>query len=283
MGILYLENDLTPYVFTPPRIAVLKLLASQAAISLENARLYSEIQQAQRELAHVTRVTTMGQLAASIAHEVSQPVVGVLVNGNTALRWLARIPETSESHVEAREAVQRIVRDGGRARDVIARLRSLFKKTDAERIALDLNNAIEEVIVLTRTELEKRRVALRLDLASELPSILGDRVALQQVMMNLILNATDAMSGIDDRPRELRIETKLVAPTEVLTTVVDSGIGLDAQALDKLFVAFHTTKSHGLGMGLSISRSIVESHQGRLWASANSGPGATFQFTLLTA
>ncbi len=282
LGVLYLENNLSPHVFTPPRIAVLQLLASQAAISLENARLYGNIQKAQAELAHVTRVTTMGELTASIAHEVSQPVAGVVINGNACLRWLARLDEDPQSLVEARAAVERIVRDGTRARNVIDRIRTLFKKQAIVKEPLDLNAALDEVLLLVRGEIERRGAALRRQLAPELPLVVGDRVQLQQVMTNLILNACDAMSAVEDRPRDLLVGTRHVGP-EVVLFVTDSGIGLDPHAEGQLFAAFHTTKPDGLGMGLSISRSIMENHQGRLWAAANPGHGATFQLALAAA
>ncbi|MEO8353472.1 MAG: ATP-binding protein, partial [Chthoniobacteraceae bacterium] len=289
VGALYLENDQAPHVFTVGRVAVLELLASQAAISLENARLYSDLEKenlerkrVEDELARVTRVTTMGELAASIAHEVNQPIAGVVLNGNACLRWLSGLKENSAMLTEAREAVQRIVRDGTRAGEVIARIRALFKKTETAKGPLEINEVIREVIVLTRSEMDKKRVALRLELAADLPSALGDRVQLQQVMINLILNGIEAMNTVEDRTRELIIGTQLQEPGEVLVTVRDSGTGLDPAGIEQIFAAFHTTKPGGLGMGLSISRSIVENHSGRLWVTANDGPGATFHFTLLS-
>jgi len=236
----------------------------------------------QGELAHVTRVTTMGELAASIAHEVNQPIAGVVLNGNACLRWLARVKESSVSLTEAREALQRIIRDGSRAGEVIARIRTLFKKNDTAKGPLDLNEAIREVIVLARSEMDKKRITRKLQLADDLPRVVGDRVQLQQVMLNLILNAIEAMSIVEDRSRELVVGTRIYKETEVLVTIRDSGPGLNPDSIERVFTAFHTTKPGGLGMGLSISRSIVESHAGRLWAVANDGPGATFQFTLST-
>ncbi len=427
-GVLYLENRLTPHVFTPARLTVLRLLASQAAISLENARLYADLQRenlerkhaeaeshrqkthldelfelapeaivlsdvharvvrvnreftklfgytpeeakgedlaelivpeevrddfekkqalitvgrgidaetvrrrkdgeklivsvvaapvslpggqtgaytiyrditgrkradeelrrrevdlrkAQAELAHVARVTTMGELAASIAHEVNQPITGVVINANACLRWLAGVKETSPNLREARETIQRILRDGKRAGEIIGRIRALFKKAETTRALLDLNESIQEVVVLARGEMDKRGVALRFELEPNLPAVVGDRVQLQQVMLNLILNAIEAMAGIEGRARELVLGTKQVAAKEaVQVTVRDSGPGIDPASLERVFAAFHTTKPGGLGMGLPISRSIVENHGGRLWAAARGdGPGATFQFTL---
>jgi PAS domain S-box-containing protein len=428
IGMLYLENELTPHIFTSARFAVLNLLASQAAISLENARLYADLQQenadrkraeeemqrqkahldelfelapesiilvdanneitrvnreftrvfgyspeealgrklhelvvpadqrpgfdenlsriaasqrvdsemvrrrkngerldvsivaapvplfggqigtfviyrditgrkeaeeelrrseadllkTQAELAHVTRVTTMGELATSIAHEVNQPIAGVVTNGSACLRWLARVKEDSADLAEARQAIQRIIRDGTRAGEVIARIRTLLKKTETVKEPLDLNEAIREVIVLTRSEMNGKRVALRLNLAPDLPPVLGDRVQLQQVMLNLILNGIEAMNTVEGPSRELVIETATLGDREALTTVRDSGVGLNPRTSEQIFEAFHTTKPGGLGMGLSISRSIVESHGGRLWATANDARGASFQFTLST-
>jgi C4-dicarboxylate-specific signal transduction histidine kinase len=246
----------------------------------ELRRSESDLRKAQAELAHITRVTTMGELAASIAHEVNQPISGVVLNGNACLRWLSRIEGDSVNLAEAREALQRIIRDGARAGEVIARIRALFKKTDAAREPLELNQVIGEVIVLARGEMDKRRVVLLLELATDLPPVLGDRVQLQQVMLNLILNGIEAMSTVEGRARELLIKTQVQTETEVLVTVCDCGIGLDLLDIEQMFMAFHTTKPGGLGMGLSISRSIVHAHDGRLWATPNDGPGATLHFTL---
>jgi PAS domain S-box-containing protein len=409
IGVLYLENNLTPHVFTPTRIAVLKLLASQAAISLENTRLYRDLEQreakirrlvdanimgiviwkldgqiieanqaflhlvnysredliagrlnwrnltppewrdvtewgavqlkvtgvlqpyekeyfrndgsrvpvlvgsavfeegrdegvsfvldlseqkraeealqqsqahlaeAQAELAHVTRVTALGELAASIAHEVNQPLAGMLTNANASLRWLTGDPPNLS---ETGEAIRRIIRDGRRAGDVISRMRSLFKKAGTAKDRLDLNEAIEEAVILTQSEVRRNNLALRTELAADLPPVMGDRVQLQQVVVNLILNAIEAMTTVEDRARDLLVTTERGEGDEIRVAVRDSGIGLDPLNVERIFDAFHTTKPGGLGMGLSISRSIVESHGGRLWAESNDGPGATFQFTL---
>ena len=409
IGLLYLENSLTPHVFTPARLTVLKLLASQAAISLENTRLYRDLEkreakirrlvdanimgvfiwnfegriieaneaflrmlncsredlvsgrlswreltppewrdltergvvqlkatgilqpyekeyfrndrsrvpvlvgsavfeegqdegvsfvldlseqkraadalrlsqanlaEAQAELAHVTRVTALGELAASIAHEISQPVAAVVTNADASLRWLSGVSPNLD---EAREAIRRITRDGKRAGNVISRLRSLFKKTGAAKDRLDLDEVIEEVVILTESEARRNKVVLRKELAADLPPVLGDRVQLQQVLVNLILNAIEAMASVEDRERVLLLRTQPDEARQVRVTVQDSGIGFDPQNAERIFNAFHTTKAAGLGMGLSISRSIVESHGGRLWAMLNDGPGATFQFTI---
>ncbi|MFY9987225.1 MAG: ATP-binding protein [Chthoniobacterales bacterium] len=409
IGVLYLENNLTPHVFTPTRIAVLKLLASQAAISLENTRLYHDLEkreakirrlvdanimgifiwnlegqiieanqaflhmvnfnredlvagrlswrsltptewrdvteravaqikvtgivqpyekeyfrndgsrvpvlvgsavfeegqdegvafvldlseqkraeealrrsqahlaEAQTELAHVTRVTALGELAASIAHEVNQPLAGMLTNANASLRWLTGDPPNLS---EVGEAIRRIIRDGTRAGDVISRMRSLFKKVGTAKDRLDLNEAIEEVVTLTQGEARRNNLVLRTELAADLPPVMGDRVQLQQVVVNLILNAIEAMATVENHARNLLITTQRGEGDEIRVAVRDSGIGLDPLHVERIFDAFQTTKPGGLGMGLSISRSIVENHGGRLWAESNDGPGATFQFTL---
>jgi PAS domain S-box-containing protein len=410
IGLLYLENNLTPHVFTPARLTVLKLIASQAAISLENTRLYRDLEkreakirrlvdanilgvfiwnfegqiveaneaflhmincsraelvqgrlswreltppewrdpteravvqlkatgilqpyekeyfrsdgsrvpvlvgsavfeegqdegvafvldlseqkraeeafrrsqvhlaEAQAELAHVTRVTTLGELTASIAHEISQPLAAVVTNADASLRWLSG---DSPDLDEAREAIRRITRDGRRAGSVISQMRSLFKKAGTTKDRLDLNEAIQEVVVLTEIETRRNKVALRKELAADLPPVLGERVQLQQVLVNLILNGIEAMATVEGRHRDLVIRTQLGEGDDILVAVRDSGTGFDPQDAERIFDAFHTTKPGGLGMGLSISRSIVESHGGRLWAVSNEGPGATFQFTLL--
>jgi C4-dicarboxylate-specific signal transduction histidine kinase len=235
------------------------------------------LREAQTELAHVNRVTTMGELAASIAHEINQPLAGIVSNANASLRWLAR---ESPDLVEASQAIQRILRDGNRAGEVIARMRALFKKARAAKERFDINAAIEEVVVLTKSEVQRNRVALRMELAPDIPNVMGDRVQLQQVVMNLMLNAVEAMRTVEDRRRELVIRTERSEGGQVRVVVEDSGVGLDPVSIGKIFDPFYSTKPGGLGMGLSISRSIVEGHQGRLWAVPNVGPGATFQFTL---
>ena len=232
---------------------------------------------AHAELAHVTRVMTMGEMAASIAHEINQPLSGVVINSNACLRWLAGNPPNLE---EAREAVQRIERDGKRAGEVIARIRALSRKTSTEKEPLDLNVAIEEVVSLAHGEAKRYRVTMRLDLAPDLPRVVGDRVQLQQVMLNLIINGVEAMHAVTDRSRELLIKTGAGETGLVQVSVRDSGTGLEPQQMDRIFDAFYTTKAGGMGMGLSISRSIITNHGGQLWAIANDGPGTIFQFTV---
>jgi PAS domain S-box-containing protein len=403
IGALYLENNLTPYAFTSDRVAVLEMLASQAAISVENARLYSEqqrsedrlrnvintipahawsatpdgyvdffsqrlmestgrsledllgwgwgslvhpddfpsfledwraalavgepmegelrlrladgdyrwflmrnvplrdelgnitrwygvgieiedrkraeeqLRQAQVDLVHISRVTTMGELTASLAHEINQPITGTVTNGNACVRWLAADPPNLD---EARDAARRIVRDGKRAGDIIARIRALATKTATAKIRLDMNQTIQEVIALVRDEMRRNSVTLGMELANDLSPVLGDRVQLQQVLLNLIMNGVEAMSTIEERSRKLVIRTQNDEADQVRVTVQDSGIGLAPQSMDRIFDAFYTTKHGGMGMGLSISRSIVQNHGGRLWAVANDGSGTTFQFNI---
>jgi PAS domain S-box-containing protein len=402
VGTLYLENNLAPHVFTPARLAVLNLLSSQAAISLENTRLYRDLQEreakirrlvdsniigivmtdfegrifeandaflemvgydredlasgrirwtemtpaewlgvsqravaqlratgscepfekeyfrkdgsrvpalvgaaafegrdegvsfvldlterkraqealqkAQAELAHVARVTTVGALTAAIAHEIKQPIAATVTNAGAGMRWLAAQSPNLE---EARQALGRIVRDGNRASEVISRIQALVKKMPPRRDRLDINQVVLEVISMIRGELHRNRVELHTHLAPDLPEVPGDRVQLQQVILNLILNAVEAMSDVADRPRKLAVGSG-ASDSDVFVEVRDSGSGLDAANLDRLFDSFYTTKPNGMGMGLSISRSIVEAHGGRLVATQNAPHGAVFRFTLPT-
>jgi PAS domain S-box-containing protein len=390
-GILFLENALTSHVFTPVRIAVLELLAAQAAISLENTRLYSDLQEreakvrrlvdaniigiciidlggriieandaflcmlgyqredlvsdrlrwtdltppewlagdakrvdevkltgslqpfekeyfhkdgsrvpvlvgvarfeetgneavafvidlterkrALAELAHANRIATMGQLSASIAHEVNQPIAATLMNAGTAARWLARQPPNLEG---AKQSIDRIISDSRRAAEIVTRIRDFSKKTSSQKGDLEINEAILEIMILTRAAMSEHSVLVTMQLSEGLPPILGDRVQLQQVMLNLIMNAIEAMSEVRERSRELLISTSEVESGSVLVAVSDSGPGLPPANLARIFEAFYTTKSSGLGMGLSICRSIVEAHGGRLWATPNKPHGAVF-------
>jgi PAS domain S-box-containing protein len=402
IGGLYLENNLASHVFTPARISVLEMLASQAAISLENARLYNDLREreakirrlvdsniigiqigdsrgriidanqafldivgyarddlvsgrlrwreltpaewrdaddralaeleatgtvqprekeyfrkdgsrvpvlvgattfgdgqdegvafvldlterkhaeevlrdTQTNLAHVMRITTLGELAASISHEVNQPLAAVVNAAAACLRWLDRSPPNLD---EARHAVDWIIKEGNRASEVIQRVRALANKTDIEKVSLDVNDVVREVLVLVRRELISHQVSLRTEFAPALPMILGDRVQLQQVIINLVMNGIEAMHSVTDRPRELVIRSRRDDTHRVLVSVMDCGVGISAENADQLFNAFFTTKSSGMGMGLSICRSIMEGHGGRLWATANVPHGATFQFTM---
>ena len=236
------------------------------------------LRKVQAELAHVTRVTTLGELTASIAHEVNQPLTGIVMGGNARLRWLA---SDSLNLEEAREAIRRVVRDGKRAGEVIARIRRLFKNDEPIKERLDLNEVIQEVIVLTRNELQRNSIALQLHLSAGLPSVMGDRVQIQQVLMNLILNAIEAMETIEGGSRELGIRTAGMDGDQVCVEVQDSGVGVDPKEADRIFETFRTTKPGGMGIGLSIYRSIVENHGGRLQVVAHDCPGATLQFTLV--
>jgi PAS domain S-box-containing protein len=401
-GLLYLENKLAPHVFTPERTRLLELLASQAAISLENAALYTDLQlqvgllqqlpvsawtlrpdgtpdfvnqvwldfsgqtldfvrshpeawmsvvhpedremaaksfwegvrsgrgfafetrslrardgayrrllqqavvlrdgegkvlrfvgttadiddqkraeetlrQAQSELAHVARVATLNAMTASIAHEISQPLSGILTNANTSLRMLAADPPNLTGVVEA---ARRTIRDAHRASEVLKRLRDMFSKKQPITELVDLNSAVRDVIAISAGELQGRDACLRTELTEGLPRVSGDHVQLQQVILNLLLNAADAMEGIEDRPRTLLVRTELESDDAVRVDVRDVGRGFDPGAVEKLFEPFHTTKANGMGIGLSICQSIIESHQGRLWATPNDGPGATFSFSI---
>jgi C4-dicarboxylate-specific signal transduction histidine kinase len=228
-------------------------------------------------LAHMTRVMTMGELTASIAHEINQPLSGIITNANTCLRMLAADPPNVDG---ARETARRTIRDGNRASDVITRLRALFSKKDASTESVDLNEATREVIALSSSKLQKNKVILGLELADDLPFVTGDRVQLQQVILNLLVNASDAMSTVDGRPRKLLIKTEQDEGNRVRLTMKDTGVGFDPETAARLFDAFYTTKDDGMGVGLSVSRSIIESHHGRLWAAPNDGPGATFAFSV---
>src|SRR5262245_27773359 len=235
------------------------------------------LNRARSELAHVARVATVSALTASIAHEVNQPLSGIITNAGTCLRMLAAEPPNIEG---ARETAKRTIRDGNRAADVITRLRALFSKKEFAFESLDLNDATREVIALSASELKRQRVIVQSELAEDLPTITGDRIQLQQVILNLLRNACDAMIGVADRPRQLLVRTEREDGDRVRVIVRDTGVGIDRQCMDKLFDAFYTSKSGGMGIGLSISRSIVARHHGRLWAAPNDGPGATFSFSL---
>jgi C4-dicarboxylate-specific signal transduction histidine kinase len=236
-----------------------------------------ELRNTQAELARVARVMTMGELTSSIAHEVNQPLFGIMTNTDTCLLMLSTDPPDVDG---ARETTQRTMRDANRASDVIKRLRALYNKKDPSPELMDLNQATREVISLSLSDLQRWRVIVLQELADNLPLLMADRVQVQQVIMNLVRNASDAMSNVDDRPRELLIRTEREEGDRVQLSVKDAGVGFEPQAADRLFEAFYTTKNEGMGIGLSISRSIIEAHEGRLWATANDGPGATFSFSI---
>ena len=249
---------------------------AEAAVR-DSERRYREVEM---ELAHANRVATMGQLSASIAHEVNQPLAAAVTHAQAALRWLGARPPDLE---EARRAVGRIVKEGDRASDVIGRIRALVKKAPPRKDDFEINEAIRDVIALTRGEVVKNSVSVETQLAEGLPLIQGDRVQLQQVILNLIINAVEAMSGVSEGARELLISTAKAASDGAVVAVRDSGPGLAPANLERFFEAFYTTKPSGLGMGLSICRSIIEAHGGQVWASSNDGPGTTFQFSLPSA
>jgi C4-dicarboxylate-specific signal transduction histidine kinase len=229
------------------------------------------------ELTRLARVSSLGALTASIAHEVNQPLTGIMTNASTCLEMLGTDPPDL---CGARETARRTIRDTERACEVIARLRALFGKRGGKTESVDLNAAAREVIALSLTELHRRRVMLCTELTEDLPLVTGDRVQLQQVILNLLLNAAEAMSAVEDRPRHLVVRTELDAADRACLRVQDAGVGFDPQEAQRLFEAFYTTKSGGMGIGLSVSQSIVESHDGRLWAELNTGPGATFAFSV---
>jgi len=264
----------------PPEPATMESVLVSIMDITERNKTHEALQQAQAELAHVTRLTTLGELTASIAHEVNQPLAAIVTNGEACLRWLGRDPPELD---EARSAVGSMISDGVRASDVVWGLRALSKKADPQRTSLELNEVIEQVILLIQRELLINRVALRMELSGALPPVLGDRVQLQQVVMNLAVNGIQAMTAVNGRPRELLIRSCQQKGDQVLVEVQDSGIGIVPENMSQLFNAFFTTKPYGMGMGLSICRSIIEAHGGRIWATPNAGWGATFQFVLPSA
>ena len=248
----------------------------------DRKRAEQTLQEAQSELARVTRATMMGELVASIAHEVNQPLAGVVMSANAGLNWLAKDPPNLP---KVREAIERVIRDGARAGEIIHRVRALLKKTAPTKSPVSVNQIIRDVLSLTGSELRQKNVELSLTLDSNLPVVMGDSIQLQQVLLNLIVNALEAMAGIPNPERTLRIRSgaaEMQGKAAIMVEVSDSGVGLGAAEAARLFEAFHTTKPNGMGMGLWISRSIVENHGGKLTAQPNAGPGATFQIVLPT-
>jgi PAS domain S-box-containing protein len=263
-----LANDL----FGEPAVAGVVVNARDIT---ERKHAEEALRQTQAELAHLNRVSTMGELGTSLAHELNQPIAAAMTNAKTCFRWLARNPPDLG---EAREAITRIVSDVARAAGIINHLRSLYKKgAPTERDLVDVNEIAREMLALLRSEATRYSISIRAELAAELPKIKADRVQLQQVFMNLMLNGIEAMK---DTGGELTIESERGGNGQLLISIKDTGVGLSTENVDQIFSAFFTTKSQGTGMGLSISRTIVESHGGRLWAHSNTGRGATFQFTL---
>jgi C4-dicarboxylate-specific signal transduction histidine kinase len=246
----------------------------------EQKRAEEALREAQTELTRTARLTMMGELTASIAHEINQPIAAIIMNGSAGLRWLNGDKPDVE---EARSALTRLVRDGKRAGNVIRGLRALVQKSVPEMAKFDINDAIQEILALTRSELQRQQVSAHADLFPHHTLVMGDRVQLQQVLLNLIKNAAEAMSAITDRAKMLEIRGQITESGEALITIEDTGAGLDPMTADRIFERFFTTKPTGMGMGLSICRSIIEAHGGRLWASARSPHGTAFQFTVPTA
>jgi len=257
-------------------IGIAAIVASTYLI-LQIQSMDASVHEARAQLMHMARVTTLGELTASIAHEVNQPLTGIVSSGNAALRWLASQPPNLE---KARQAVERIVRDANRASEVVARIRGLAKRAPLQKEYFDANEAVRQIVLLTRREIEENRISLRTVLADDLPPVCADRVQVQQVLLNLIINAIQAVRAVDESQRHILISTETGVSSDVLLTVRDSGTGLDPAKLEQVFEAFYTTKRDGLGIGLAVSRSIVEDHGGRLWATPNEPRGAVFRFTL---
>ena len=270
---------LTSWMSTKRREAEAALRQARDELEMRVQERTEALQQVQSELTHVTRVMTLGELTASIAHEVNQPLAAIVTNGNATLRWLGgATPNLSE----ARQAVERIIKDSYRASAVISRIRTLVKKAPPRSDLVDLNEVIVEVFALAQNEARRNRVFLKQQLNQDLPHVRGDRVQLQQVILNLIINGLEAIAKSKNGTRELSVMSDRDAADNVRVAVSDSGEGLDATNLERVFDAFFTTKPDGMGMGLAISRTIIESHGGRLWATSNSPHGAVFQFTLPT-
>jgi C4-dicarboxylate-specific signal transduction histidine kinase len=243
----------------------------------ERRRTEQALSKLQADLAHIVRVSSMGELAASIAHEVNQPLTAVISNADACLRWLAAQPPNID---KGRESIGLILRDARRASEVIQRIRALLKKSPPQPTPQDVNDLLSEVLAVLHDAVAARHIDVRIELAEDPPAVLGDRVQLQQVIMNLVMNAIEAMSDVAERKRALVVSSRVLGTGEVEVSVRDSGVGLQPLVLEKLFDPFFTTKEDGMGMGLSVSQSIIESYGGRLWAVANDGPGATFRFTL---
>jgi C4-dicarboxylate-specific signal transduction histidine kinase len=264
-----------------------KVRARTVELNSTNERLQAEIAEretaeeelirAQAEIARTARITTMGELTASIAHELNQPLGSIVMNGDTCLRWLAIKPPNLD---EVRQAVEAIIRDGTRASSVIARIRGLLRRGERLRERLDINDVIQEVIAWSDGELRRNGTLIRAEMPGNLAAVVVDRILLQQVMLNLIMNGMEAMSGANGPERILRIRTEEQPSGNILVLVQDSGVGLDPRHSSRIFEPFYTTKQEGIGMGLTISRSIIEAHGGRIWAVANDGPGSSFCFTL---
>ena len=263
-------------VFLIATLLITALMEIKRRVEESRTRAQEALRLAQSDLAHVNRVNTMGELTASLAHEVNQPIAAAVTDASTCLRWLTRDEPDVE---EAREAASRMVKDASRAAEIISRIRVLFKKGTPQRELVDINRIIREMVALMHGEATRHSISVRLELAADLPQLIGDRVQLQQVLMNLVINSIDAMNNVEGT-HELAIKSQRAENDQLQVSVSDNGVGLPHQHADQIFNAFFTTKVHGTGMGLRISRTIVESHGGRLWASDNSPRGASFCFTL---
>jgi C4-dicarboxylate-specific signal transduction histidine kinase len=274
---IYVRTSGKPFFDASGRFLGYRGVSTDITATIRADHAEQALRKAQAELAHVTRVTTLGELTASIAHEINQPLAAIVANAEACLSWLDR--ETPDLDA-ARRSVEWIVDDSNRASEVIKRVRALAQKTDIEKVPLDINDVVREGVALVQRELTSNQVSLRMDLASAQPIILGDRVQLQQVIINLVMNGIEAMQSVGDRPRELAVRSGRDDMRRVFLTVTDCGVGISGKEVDRLFSPFFTTKPGGMGMGLSICRSIVEAHEGRLSVSRNEGPGATFQFVL---
>jgi PAS domain S-box-containing protein len=257
--------------------AFLRDVTERKQIEAARKQAVDALVEARTELARVARVTTMGELAASIAHEVNQPLAAVITNASACLRWLAATPSNM---AEANAAVQRVIRDANRAGEVIVGIRAFLKRGQPRKTQLQMGEIVREVVILAQGEARTHEVAMRVESAADLPPVLADQVEVQQVLLNLILNAIEAMSTVTERARVLEVATAKHGADEVVVAVRDSGPGLDLGRMEQLFDPFYTTKPDGMGMGLAISRSIIDAHGGQLWAMPNDGPGATFRFTL---
>jgi C4-dicarboxylate-specific signal transduction histidine kinase len=287
VAVLCLDYFFIPPIFSFTIASVADVVAAMAFLTTSiiitglMARLRKtaeeELQQTRADLARFARVATVGELTASIAHEVKQPLAGVVSSGHACLRWLASGPPNVE---KATLSATRMIRDANRASEIIQRVRKLVKNAAPQMNPLDINEAIEEIVILCRNEIEQNRISLKMQLPADLPLVRADRVQLQQVFLNLMVNAIDALKAVSAGPREMSVTAEKDEASGVLATVSDSGVGLDPEKLQDIFAAFHTTKSEGMGMGLTISRSIIEAHGGRLWATPNKPRGATFQLTL---
>jgi C4-dicarboxylate-specific signal transduction histidine kinase len=271
---IYFREPRSP---TPQEHNLIEQITHLASIAVEREQGEDALRKAQADLAYVSRVTTMGELVASIAHEVNQPLGAIVTNGHACVRLLSsETPDLAKS----REVIGRMINEGMRASEVIKRIRDVLHKAPTEKSRLNINETIQEVIALVSSDVLRSQIELRAELVSDLPPVTGDRIQLQQVILNLILNAKDAMSSPQTNPRGLLITSQKGESGEVVVAVRDSGNGLDPESLIRIFAPFYTTKPDGMGMGLAISRSIIEGHGGRLWASPNEPQGTVFQFTL---